>query len=343
LAFRGPNGVIRGWSQEQLATRAGISRAAVSAVEIERLVPSVAAALALASALDCRVEDLFGTASSENSLDWAWMPAHDPCRFWCARAGGRPRLFPAETTAAGILPHDGVVHHGDLKWNCSPRPDHTLVMASCDPAASLLAHEFTAASSFRLVIFQRSSGQALEMLRDGLVDVAGIHLTSNAANGRAAKSVLGAGYTLLHAASWQEGLAIGAGVSGASVAALARSRLRWVGREPGSSARECQDELLGNRPQPRKIATNHRGVAEAVRCGWADLGVCIRLVCEEAGLRFLKVRDEAYDLCFSSRLSEDPRLRALLEVVRSPSYGKWLADLSGYSIDRVVGDTLAID
>ena len=39
----------RGWSQEDLAQRAGISRAAVSAIEIHRLVPSVAAALALAS------------------------------------------------------------------------------------------------------------------------------------------------------------------------------------------------------------------------------------------------------------------------------------------------------
>jgi DNA-binding XRE family transcriptional regulator len=43
----------RGWSQEQLAENAGISRAAVSAIEIPRLVPSVAAALALARAFHC--------------------------------------------------------------------------------------------------------------------------------------------------------------------------------------------------------------------------------------------------------------------------------------------------
>src|SRR4051794_29327800 len=50
----------RGWSQAELAHRAGISRTAVSAIEVNRLVPSVAAALSLANALDCSVEELFG-------------------------------------------------------------------------------------------------------------------------------------------------------------------------------------------------------------------------------------------------------------------------------------------
>ncbi len=63
-----------------------------------------------------------------------------------------------------------------------------------------------------------------------------------------------------------------------------QSRARWVGREVGSAARELLDELLSDRRPPRRIAYGHRGVAEAVRCGWADVGVCLRLVGEEAGL-----------------------------------------------------------
>lgn len=328
--------IQQGWSQEELAQRAGISRAAVSAVEIQRLVPSVAAALALASALECRVEDLFG-AGSANDVSWAWSPTCDPCRFWRARVGDRLLLFPAETTATGIVPHDGVFEHGTLKWNGNPVPERTLVVASCDPAASLLAHEIEATSGFRALILQRSSRQALELLRQGLVDVAGIHLTNSkntAGNLREAEAALGPGYTLLHVTAWQEGLAIRAGITGSSIPSLVRSRLRWVGREAGSGARQCQDEVLQDRPQPRRIATNHRSVAEAVRCGWADVGVCVRLACEEAGLRFLKVRDEAYDLCFSSSLEGDPRLRALLQVVRSANYRKWLSDLPGFDSAR---------
>jgi DNA-binding XRE family transcriptional regulator len=48
------------WTQAKLAERAGISRAAVSAIEGERLSPSVATALALAVVFECSVEELFG-------------------------------------------------------------------------------------------------------------------------------------------------------------------------------------------------------------------------------------------------------------------------------------------
>src|SRR5262245_8617655 len=54
----------RKWSQQELAERAGIARASVSAIEMGRLVPSAASALALAAALNCRVEDLFQLASA---------------------------------------------------------------------------------------------------------------------------------------------------------------------------------------------------------------------------------------------------------------------------------------
>ena len=41
-------------------------------------------------------------------------------------------------------------------------------------------------------------------------------------------------------------------------------------------------------------------MAEAIRAGWADAGVCLRLVSDQAGLDFLSIREEAYDLCFSA-------------------------------------------
>jgi molybdate-binding protein/DNA-binding XRE family transcriptional regulator len=324
----------RGWSQEELARRAGISRAAVSAIEIQRLVPSVAAAIALATAFACRVEDLFGvTSAKEEGSSWAWPPTQEPCRFWHARVGERRLLFPVEATVAGVIPHDGLFRNGrgDLSGDVSP--ENTLVLAGCDPAAGLLANEFARRSGFRLLVLSRSSSQALELLRRGLVHVAGLHLATpknEEGNAAAARDALGAGYSLLRLANWQAGLALGSGVRAASVQSLVRARLRWVGREPGSGARLCQDELLHHRPTPRRSAKDHRGVAEAIRCGWADVGVCVRLACEEAGLGFIQVREEAYDLCFATALETDPRLRALLEVVRSAAFRKWLSEVPGY-------------
>jgi molybdate-binding protein/transcriptional regulator with XRE-family HTH domain len=335
----------RNWSQEELARRAGISRAAVSAIEIQRLVPSVAAALALAAALGCRVEDLFGpVAGACEEPAWAWPPSHEPCRFWHARVGGRLLLFPAEPTAAGVVPHDGLLERGSLKLRSYTVPENTLVMASCDPAAGLLAHEVAATSELRLLVLNRSSREALDLLSRGLVDVAGVHLASAAAvdgNAAAIRSILGPGYSLVKVAAWQEGLAVGPRASASSVQRLLGSRLRWVGREAGSGARQCQDELLRDRPGPRHVAKDHRGVAEAVRCGWADVGVCVRLVCEEASLTFVRIRDEAYDLCFAAGRGDDPRLEALVRVVRSEDYRARLSELPGYDC-RGGGETLSI-
>ncbi len=116
-----------------------------------------------------------------------------------------------------------------------------------------------------------------------------------------------------------------------SVRAPLQSKLTWIGREPGSGARRCLDQLLQDRPPPRRMARNHRAVAEAVQSGWADAGVCLQLTSVEAGLDFLPVQEEAYDLCFPTALRHDARLKALITVLQSPQYRQLLADLPGYS------------
>jgi molybdate-binding protein/transcriptional regulator with XRE-family HTH domain len=331
--------VQRRWSQDELARRAGISRAAVSAIEIKRLVPSVAAALALAKAFGCRVEDLFGSADDAVETEtWAWEPLADPCGYWRAEVGGRILRFPTEVTVAGMLPHDGVVNRGEPVQASEFNPGRTLVMASCDPAASLIASEYERATGFRLLPLHRSSHEALELLRQGLVHVAGIHLATaknDSGNARAAKNVLGGGFSLLRFATWDEGLAVQPSTSRSSVNAIVRANLRWVGRESGAGARQCQDEILGNR-QPRRQAKDHRGVAEAIRCGWADVGVCLRLVSEQAGLRFIHIRNEAYELCYPASLKSDVRLKKLVDVLRSHALRRHFESVPGYELSRTI-------
>jgi molybdate-binding protein/transcriptional regulator with XRE-family HTH domain len=326
----------RQWSQAELAQRAGISRTAVSAIELDRLVPSVTAALALAGVLDCSVEYLFAQPAADAPKDasWAWPPSHDSCRFWHARVGARTLLYPVETTAAGVVEHDGVYENGVLRTRSRFSPEQTLVLACCDPAAGLLAGEFNRLKGLRIIILPRSSQQALTLLAEGLIHVAGIHLSTREmpnANGQAAEDHIGGGCRLLRVARWQEGIALAPGSRIRTVqAALQSKKLRWVGREEGSGARRCLDELLDQRPPPRRLALDHRSVAEAVRCGWGDAGVCLQLVSEEAGLRFLAVREELYELCFAREAESDPRIRALTDTVRSSSYRELLEDLPGY-------------
>lgn len=327
---------LRGWSQDQLAEKASISRTAVSAIEINRLVPSVAAALAVAKAFDCRVEDLFGCDGAQTET-WAWDPIADTQGYWRAEVGGRILRYPTEVTVAGMLPQDGVFDRGETRACSVASPKRTLVMASCDPAAGLIVAEFERTTGFRLLPLHRSSREALQLLRRGLVHLAGIHLaaaTNDSGNVRAAKAVLGDGFSLMRLATWDEGLAVQSARS-SSVNAIVRANLRWVGREAGAGARQCQDEIIGNR-KLRRCARDHRSVAEAIRCGWADVGVCLRLVTEQAGLRFIHVRDEAYDLCFPVTLQSDIRLKKLVDVMRSPTLRRHFESVPGYELSRTI-------
>lgn len=115
-----------------------------------------------------------------------------------------------------------------------------------------------------------------------------------------------------------------------NVRSVLKAKLSWVGREPGSGARQCLDRLLDRQPQPRRIARDHLGVVEAVRSGWADAGVCVQLASAQAGLKFFPVQDEAFDVCFPTSLVDDRRLKAFLAVVRSVTYRQLLNDLPGY-------------
>lgn len=324
----------RGWSQEELARKAGLSRAGVSAIETDRLVPSTAAALALAAALQCHVEDLFWLHREAEPPVWAWSAPREHCRYWTAEVAGTVRLYPVEPTALGMMLHDGVDVPESFPTQDREPVERTLVMACCDPAVGLLAARLASVAGIRLLALPRTSRAAVDLLGKQLVHVAGVHLnsaTEPAGNARVVQDTVGTGYSLLRAARWEEGIAFSSGQGFKSVRAATRADVRWIGREPGSGARQCLDELLGGRKAaPLCTASDHRGVAEAVKSGWADAGVCLRLVSEEAGLGFLEIREEAYDLCFPTNMAADPRIRALLDVVRAPEYRKALGELPGY-------------
>jgi molybdate-binding protein/DNA-binding XRE family transcriptional regulator len=328
---------LRGWTQAELAERAQTSRAEVSAIETGRHVPSTEVALTLARALECRLDDLFQLAGPELEPSWAWPPQRTPCRFFRARVGGRTVLFPAEGISVGPSAHDGVLTGSGLEFRSNLEPDRTLVVAGCDPALRFLSPELESAYGFRLLLLTRSSREALELLGKRIVHVAGVHLADpqqRGGNAQVVRGLLGSGYRLLRHARWQEGVALDPALKINSVQAAVRSNLRWIAREEGSGARSCLDRVL-REGRPRKnpwryTARSHLAVIEAIRSGWAEAGVCPRLFAHEAGLAFLEVRREDYDLCYPRETEGDPRLLAFVKAVRSRSYRDLLGDLEGY-------------
>lgn len=323
-----------GLTQAELALRAGISRTAVTAIEGNQLAPSVETALALAEVMETTVEELFGRKrSSPVSEVWAWKPPTDDRSCWQAEVLGKTVFYPA-SSKPNLTSLPDRQTNGTVFAN-SPRLGDTLVIACCDPAAGLLASQFAAATGLRMIVLSRSSGESVEMLRDGLVHMAGLHLSTRAEpqrNEEMVRTTLGAGFHMLRIAWWQEGIALKPTTRLRSVRDATRARLNWIGRQPGSGARRCLDDLLGSRADRLRIASDHRSVAEAVRSGWADTGICVQLVCDESGLNFLPVQQEAFDVCFPPSLAEDRRVKAFINVVRSVTYRKLLGELPGYDI-----------
>jgi molybdate-binding protein/DNA-binding XRE family transcriptional regulator len=322
-----------GWTQEELAQRAGVSRSGISAIETGTMVPAVTAALAIAAALGCPVEDLFAAApAAGHEAVWLGEPP-DGCRFWTAMVKNRLVRYPVEWPCVEYAPHDGIQGRGGVWESEDADPRRTLVIASCDPAIGLLAHHYRATTPYRMLVLVRSSKASIALVAKGLVHMGGMHLVGEGehpGNAEAARSIVGQDVRLLRIARWEEGLAFAPAARLRKPEAVRNRRVRLVGRERGSGAGQCLSELLGKRPWPTHLAGDHRGVAEAIRSGWADAGICVRLAGEEAGLGFITVRKEPYDLCYLAEQAEDPRVQALIKTARSRALRSDLSALPGY-------------
>jgi molybdate-binding protein len=213
-------------------------------------------------------------------------------------------------------------------------------VASCDPAAGLLATEYARATGFRLLVFPRGGRAAVELLKQRLVHVAALHRSTSKSPERNATTVreqLGEHFQLLRVADWEEGVALPSDNSSRAVTTVAQRTKCWAARETGAGARECLDELLEGRRFGGREVTGHNSVAEAVRSGWAGAGVCVRFSAEEAGLNFLPFRTESLDFCFPSPSQHDARIQGLVRLLRSRSYRRLVSELPGYDARETGG------
>jgi molybdate-binding protein/DNA-binding XRE family transcriptional regulator len=321
----------RGWSQAVLANKSGVSRTGVSAIEMGRLVPSVAAAIRLAATLGESVEKIFGGAPETPAPQWVWEPRTSDTRCWRAALHDKVLAYPVELTAAGSIAHD----RGPSGNDAGPSPDRTLVIAGCDPLVGLLVHEMAERHDIRVLPLLRSSGEALDLLQRGLVHIAGLHWTDASGrptNDATVKKSVGPGYRLLHQMQWDSGVAVGNGRKEQSVSALLRANVRWVNREEGSAARRALDFLLASRPRPsgyRNVVRDHRSVATIVSSGWAEAGICVKPAAAEAHVRFISLHKEAYELCVADDHFGDPRIDALVATLQSNTYRSLIADIPG--------------
>ena len=346
----------RGFSQQQLAGMAGVSRQAVSAVESGLSDPSLRVALALSRALDITVEDLFGPAIPEPVVAARPVaPLGGPgTRVSLAPVGDGFVALPlsgSTATRAGFAPAGGRVTGDDSVIPLGP-PRPTLVVAGCDPALPLLEQPLSLLEPpVSFLWWPCTSQEALSLAKDGLVHVAGAHLRGSAGdyNTRAAADYLPAGAEVIGFCSWREGLILRPELAGtiASVADVAAAGLRLVNREPGAEARRVLDRELtrysiaaagiaGYQTQ----ATGHLEVAAAIAAGLADAGVASEPAALAFELAFVPLTQERFDLVVPAALAASREVQGLLRALSSPWLHDQLASLPGYSVTQC-GERLA--
>ena len=361
----------RGFSQQQLASMARVSRQAVSAVESGHSDPSLRVALALAQALGLSVEELFGPgepASPVAAVSVTPLRGRTD-RVALAQVGERFVALPLRGdtgTGLGFLPAGGLANPANFAVSATagsangkddagleliavrpigpPRP--TLVVAGCDPALPLLATPLALLDPpVAFAWWPCGSAAALRLARQGLVHVAGVHTQGDSIE---AAEPIPAGAGVVGFTAWREGLAVRPDLKPVvtGLDAIARLRLRIVNREPGAEARRLLDaECLrlgldgGDLPGYGTQAAGHLQVASAVAAGLAEAGVASEPAARAYGLAFVPLAEERFSLVIPGEHAASREVQALLKVLSSPWLLAQLASLPGYDA-ATCGDRL---
>jgi putative molybdopterin biosynthesis protein len=335
----------RGFSQQQLAGMAGVSRQAVSAVESGLSDPSLRVALALARALGMTVEEVFGPGSPATAVPArAVAPLGAPgARVALAPVGDGIVALPlsgASVCRSGFLPAGGLADGDSVRPIAPPRP--TLVAAGCDPAMPLLEAPLGLLDPpIAFIWWPCPSQEALELAARGLVHVAGTHLRGESGdyNTGPARELLSQGAEVIGFCGWREGLVLRPELAGRvrGVSDLVRAGLSLVNREPGAEARRLLDrELAGlgadasELPGYHTQATGHLQVAAAIAAGLADAGVASEPAALAYGLAFVPLATERFDLVIPAEVVASREAQGLVKVLSSRWLLDQLASLPGY-------------
>ncbi len=346
----------RGFSQQQLAGMAEVSRQAVSAVESGISDPSLRVGLALARALGLTVEELFGPAIAEPVVAARPLAPLGPpgSRVSLAQVGDDFVALPlsgATVTRVGFSPAGGRADGPEAVRPLGP-PRPTLVVAGCDPALPLLDVPLSLLDPpVSFVWWPCASREALSLAAAGLVHVAGAHLRGHSGdyNTDPARELLTEGGEVIGFCSWREGLVLRPDLAGSvfSVPDVARAGLRLVNREPGAEARRVLDrELAAGGIDPGTVsgyatqATGHLELVAAIAAGLADAGVASEPAALAYGLAFVPLTEERFDLVVPASQTGSREVQGLMKALSSAWLLDQLASLPGYSLAQC-GERLA--
>lgn len=330
-----------GLTQEELSEKAGVARQTISGVESGQYGLSLTVALRLAQALDTSVDNLFWLNPT------ATVPEDQLVKYiGSVKKGTKVRLaeFSKGLFAFPLSPQDffqeanGVVkevythNNAHVKtFNPELTQQNTVILAGCSPALAMLARKVNLKLKESLIFWvPLNSMQALMALRDGFVQVAGLHLfdeQSGEYNLPIIKKILhNHKHSVYSLCLGEQGLIVRKGNPKriGSTGDLTRSNVLLINREEGSEARRILDaSLRENGFAPNQVngysfeMNTHLDVAQAISCGAGDCGFALKVAAHYYDLEFVPYTKERYDLVFLDKDMENPGVQTILEALQS--------------------------
>jgi len=355
-----------GLSQQALADLVGVSRQAIIAIEAGRQVPSTSLGLRLGRALRCGVEDLF-KLKSDQGLTARLAP---PPERHAARRPGDARVALAEVNGRWVahrlppdptLSADGVLARAItdrtavvLPLDATERLRQNVLVSGCAPILGALAQRVgRRRADGRATWVPAGSLRSLDLLAEGLVHVAGVHFSEAAAGEDNVEAVRRRfpkeRMLVVNLTRWRQGLVVAADnpLDIRSAAEILRPSIRLAMREEGAAAHKLLAALLAREGATSRVlggpfAAGHAEVAQLVRSGAADVGVAIESVAIAAGLDFVPLTEERFDLVVPATFADTAPVARFMETLDDAAFRAEAAELPGYDV-RISGHVTTLE
>ena len=231
-------------------------------------------------------------------------------------------------------------------------PAPPIVGGSHDPLLEWALRE----SGSGLASLPEGSEAGLRRLARGEIAAAAIHVHRLDGDDEAANLAAVADAPGLHdvvviaCARREQGLVLAPGnpLQLCDIAGVAASRARLALRPQGAGAQLLLLALLARAGLAfdalalvKPVCPTGADIAQAVRSGRADCGIATRAVAQAAGLDFVPLTWERFDLALHQRDYFRPGLQALFKFVRTAAFRDRAAELAGYDVSEA-GDVRAL-
>jgi molybdate-binding protein/DNA-binding XRE family transcriptional regulator len=351
----------RGISAAQLATAIGASRQAIYAIESGSYMPNALVALRLADVLGVPMEELFrlekdaaeGVRTEEvELLSEDWNPRSGQPVQLC-RVNRRLIATPPEPGQWSLPEADAVIIDSAKSTKVPSRRrvevlentwrfDDRVLMAGNDPGASLLARHLLA-QGVELVVAYQNSSRALELLKKGMIHIAGTHILDQGtgeSNLPAIHKLFGKEQVaVICFAVCEEGIVVAPGnpkgIHG--IKDLARPDVSITNREPGAGSRLLLDSLLSQAKIDTKLVNGYNKItfghlpsARQVQLGKADCCMNTSAAARVFGLEMITLVSKRYDLVVYKKHLKLPQVQAVFDVLARATFRHELEGIGGY-------------